>query len=50
MVGVAFLSISLLLCSFATDSIGGLLFLQGCCAGIANGALFMVSTEAVYSI
>lgn len=43
LVGVSFLSLSLFLCSFATNSLGGLIVLQGCCAGIANGALFMVS-------
>jgi hypothetical protein len=45
LVGITLLSLSLLLCSFATVSLGGLIVLQGCCAGIANGALFMVSKE-----
>jgi len=40
---VSVLGVSLVACSFVTRSLGGMIALQGCCVGIANGALFMVS-------
>jgi hypothetical protein len=41
--GVVLNSLAVLLASFSTESLGGLIFLQGVVAGIACGTLFMVS-------
>ncbi|KAJ9108703.1 hypothetical protein QFC21_000023 [Naganishia friedmannii] len=43
--GVVLNSLAVLLASFSTESLGGLIFLQGIVAGIACGALFMVSAD-----
>ena len=48
--GVTLNSLAVLLASFCTNSLGGLIFLQGIVAGIACAILFMVSRHQLSSM